>query len=233
MIKTSVVIICYNEEKNLRKLISQSLRLIKENKNLEIIIVENGSTDQSKKIILKENSIHRNKLKFVYVKKNKGYGFGIISGLIKTNGEVIGWTHGDDLKLYSKITKVLKLITYKKRFFLKGYRIGKRPLLDLFFSYSFNFTSSIFLKKFLWEIMAHPTFFSLDLFSKFKKPPNDFSLDLYVYFFAKLYKFKINRFKYKYTPRKHGVSSWNVNFFSKIKLASKFISYLNRLKNLK
>tara|TARA_B110000003_G_scaffold273877_1_gene312477 strand:- start:839 stop:1528 length:690 start_codon:yes stop_codon:yes gene_type:complete len=227
MVKVSLIILCYNEEKNLKKIISQSRKLLKKNSNLEILIVENGSIDNSKNILLE---IKEKKIKFIFVKKNQGYGFGIKSGLKFTEGDVVGWTHGDDDRLYNNINKILHKINYKKKFFLKGFRLGKRPIIDLFFSYSFNLISSFFLKTFLWEITAHPTFFSYDLYKKFKRAPNDFALDLYIYFLAKKNKYKINRFKYRYNKRKKGISSWNKNIFSQIYLAKRYILYLNKLK---
>ena len=78
MVKVSLIILCYNEEKNLKKIISQSIKLLKKNSNLEILIVENGSIDNSKNILLE---IKEKKIKFIFVKKNQGYGFGIKSGI--------------------------------------------------------------------------------------------------------------------------------------------------------
>ena len=93
--KISISILCFNEHKNVKILIKQSKKLIKKYKNLQIIFVDNGSTDNTGKI-LEKMSISKN-LKKVFIKKNIGYGFGVIKGLSRGNGDVIGWTHGDDL----------------------------------------------------------------------------------------------------------------------------------------
>ena len=225
--KISVIILCFNESKNLKYLISQSKKLIKV-KNIEIIFVDNGSTDNSKKILKKIPKSKYIKVKFV--KKNIGYGYGILSGLNVAKGDIIGWTHGDDLDFFDKMKTILKTKFHYKYFFLKGYRIGKRPLIDTFFSYGFNIVSSFFLQKKLWEITAHPTFFSKNLFYKYKKYlPYDFSIDLYLFYFAKKDHYNVKRIKFDYNERKLGVSSRNKNFFSKIKLMINYISKILRL----
>ena len=226
--KISVVIICYNEKKNLKSLIFQSKKLIKKYKNIEVIFVNNGSSDGSNKVF--DKMFGSKMLKLVSIKKNKCYGHGIICGLKKAKGDIIGWTHGDDLNFFYKFQIILNKKLKKNNFFLKGYRTGKRPLLDTFFSYGFNITSSIILRKNLWEITAWPTLFSKKLFTKYKKIlPNDFSLDLFLYYLAKNNRYLIKRVNFPYKDRKHGVSKWNKNFLSKINLSIKYVFKIFKL----
>ena len=93
-IKLSLVIPCFNEIKNLPDLIGACERLYTCEKNIEIIIVENGSTDGSAKK-LKSFAEKIDWLKVVYIKKNIGYGHGVKAGLTVACGDVIGWTHAD------------------------------------------------------------------------------------------------------------------------------------------
>ena len=226
--KISVSILCFNERNNLKTLIKQSRKLIKKKKNLQIIFVDNGSTDGTSKI-LKKITKSKN-LKSVFIKKNKGYGYGIIKALSQADGDIIGWTHGDDLNFYKKMNVILDLNFNYKNFFFKGFRKGKRPLLDTIFSYGFNIISSIFLRKKLWEITAYPTLFSKNLFKNYKNYlPYDFSIDLYLFFLAKKNCYNIKRLEFKYDHRKQGISSWNNNFFSKIKLMINYILQILRL----
>lgn len=226
--KISVVIICYNELKNLTSLFHQSKKLIKQFNNIEIIFVDNGSSDGSKEVFKK--AFKSKMLKLIYVKKNKGYGHGIIKGLEAATGDLIGWTHGDDLRFFTKFKIILNNKLEKNYFFIKGYRIGRRPFLDTFFSYSFNIISSIFLRKKLWEITAHPTLFSKNLFKQYKKIlPNDFSIDLFLYYLAKKNRYLIKRLNFPYKSRKHGASKWNKNFLSKINLTIKYVFKIFKL----
>ena len=89
-IDLSIIIPSYNEKNNLKFLINKSNKLISKNKTLEIILVDNGSTDGSKNFLqfLQPPST---RLKIVRVKKNIGYGYGIKYGLKHANGEIVSW----------------------------------------------------------------------------------------------------------------------------------------------
>jgi glycosyltransferase involved in cell wall biosynthesis len=79
----SIIIPCYNESANLPTLAQKCVELLKSNSDVEIILVDNGSKDDSKSIL--SNLININSdvnLKTVHVETNIGYGFGILSGLI-------------------------------------------------------------------------------------------------------------------------------------------------------
>ena len=91
--KISLVIPCYNEEKSLQELHYRCNDLAKKI-NVEIIFVNNGSTDNSKKIFTSLSRINKNFL-YLNLNKNKGYGGGILEGLKKAKGNYIGWTHAD------------------------------------------------------------------------------------------------------------------------------------------
>ena len=228
MIEYSIILLCYNEGKNLNHLIKESKKLIK-NFPVEIIFVDNGSTDNTN-IILRDKLKKNNKIKSISVKKNIGYGYGVICGLNKANGKLIGWTHGDDLDFKKKLIEIFTSNNQIKKIFIKGFRVGKRPLTEIIFSYGFNVISTICLRRFFWEITATPTIFSKNLFLKYKKLlPYDFSIDLYLYFFAKKNNYKIKRFNFLYKKRKFGVSSWNKNLFSKFKLSINYILKIIKL----
>ena len=53
----SLIIPCFNEEKNIKKLFNKLDSLIKEhsNEDIEIVIVNNGSTDNSEALIKQHN----------------------------------------------------------------------------------------------------------------------------------------------------------------------------------
>lgn len=82
----SIVIPCYNEEKYIEEtikkvFISETLGIKK-----EIIVVNDGSTDNTSKIL---NKI-RGKYKIVVInKKNEGKGSALKDGFIKTSGEIV------------------------------------------------------------------------------------------------------------------------------------------------
>ena len=80
----SVIIPCYNEEKTIIEL----LKKVKNNpyKNIEIILVDDSSTDGTRKILEVNNSLYD---KILFNKKNYGKGFSIKTGINEANGEMI------------------------------------------------------------------------------------------------------------------------------------------------
>ena len=91
--KLSIVIPCYNEEKNIPFLLKKFSEIIS-NEDLEVILVNNGSTDNSQKV-LEELIPNYSFARTVLVPVNKGYGYGILQGLKETKGTFVGWTHAD------------------------------------------------------------------------------------------------------------------------------------------
>ena len=85
--KISLIIPCYNEEKSLEELHSKCKDLTKKI-DVEIIFVNNGSTDNSK-IILSFLSKKNKNFVYLNIDENKGYGGGILEGLNKSKGDLV------------------------------------------------------------------------------------------------------------------------------------------------
>ena len=83
--KLSVIIPCYNEEKTIDIILD---KVIKNNyTNKEIIVIDDNSIDNSRKIIEKYK---KNKIfKFIFNKKNRGKGFCIRSGIKIADGDIV------------------------------------------------------------------------------------------------------------------------------------------------
>ena len=184
----SLVIPCFNEANNLPILMEKCKKVL-ENKDNEIVLVDNGSTDNSESIFKAYLNIYPN-LKIVKIENNIGYGNGILKGLKAAKGTFLGWTHAD---LQTNPEDALKGLEFLKNdhTFVKGRRYG-RPLFDRIFTVFMSIFETILLGKRLSDINAQPTIFSRKFFETWENPPNDFSLDLFAYYFAKknkLYEF--------------------------------------------
>ena len=83
----SVIIPNYNEEKTLEIIINKVVKQ-KENINLEIIVVDDFSSDKSREILKKLKSIEKID-HLIFHEKNYGKGFAIQSALAKCSGEII------------------------------------------------------------------------------------------------------------------------------------------------
>lgn len=231
--KYSIVVPCYNEEKNLRKLVSEfEKNLISKKNNVEVILVNNGSKDGSLKL-MEELQKKNNFIKIVNVEENQGYGYGILQGLKETTGDYIGWIHADLQFNPSEIVKAIEYIEnndYPKNVFIRGKRTN-RPLLDTIFTIGMSIYESIILGVRLWDINAQPTLILREFYNTWENPPYDFSLDLYAYYNAKIQKQKIYRYKVLQHEREEGNSSWNTGMKSRIKLIKRVLEYSKKLKN--
>ena len=223
----SLVIPCFNEEENLPGLIDRCLELIN-SLDCEVIIVNNGSTDNSAKTLsrLIEPNIN---LRAINIEENIGYGHGILTGLRDAKGEILGWTHADLQTDPLDCIDALSHFDRNNELFVKGKR-GGRSLFDTFFTVCMSIFESILLKTLMWDINGQPTLFRKEFFASWEDPPEDFSLDLYGYYMAKLQKVKIKRISVYFGKRFSGVSSWNSGLKSRVKFIKRTISYSFKIK---
>ena len=218
-----VVIPCFNEGKNLKKLISECESVIKlSGFQVGFILVDNGSTDGSDKTFL-ELVAGNDSIKCVSLAHNQGYGGGILAGLEQASAPITGWTHAD---LQTPLADCLLGVSQIQNGedFAKGRRTGRRTS-DKLFSLGMGLFESFLFGRGLFEINAQPTIFRTELVKKWKNPPTDFSLDLYALVMAGKGGFKIARFPVKFLPRQFGESKWNLGFRSRVKFIRRTLSY--------
>lgn len=226
----SLVIPCYNEAKNLPLLLSRCSKLIEQaDCSIEVVIVNNGSSDKSDQILEQLLPAHPG-CRVVQVDVNEGYGHGILAGLRSCSADVIGWTHAD---LQTDPLDVLPALAMFEssgsNLFIKGKRYG-RKLSDVFFTIAMSVFETLLLRTRLWDINAQPTMFSRSFFETWADPPKDFSLDLYAYYTARRAKVTVLRHPVKFGDRIHGASSWNVDWASKKKFIKRTIDFSLELK---
>ena len=119
MPKFSVIIPVYNTEKYLERCLESVLN--QNFKNYEIIIINDGSTDGSKKIIEKYLKKHKNII-YIENKSNKGLSNARNNGVLESNGEYLLFLDSDDYynegflkKLNVNIKDNVDVIKYKIR----------------------------------------------------------------------------------------------------------------------
>lgn len=232
--KLSVIVPCYNEARNIPLILSGFDKVL-DRKDVEVVLVNNGSTDDSKEVFEKLLPQYAF-AKLVDVPKNQGYGYGIISGLQKANGTYIGWTHADmqtDPKDVIKALEIIENDDEEVNIYVKGDRKG-RPFFDQFFTSGMSFFETIYMGEKLHDINAQPNIFHRNFFKSWENPPHDFALDLYALYMAKKQKIKVIRFDVLFPERIHGSSSWNTGFAAKKKFIKRTLDFSAKLKkNLK
>ena len=128
----SLVIPCYNEAANL-PLLLERCKLLAATPGVEVLLVENGSTDSTAEVLEKLLPKFMG-CRSICVEKNQGYGFGIVSGLKAARGKILGWTHADMQTDPLDALRGLELFEkHGYEIFVKGHRYG-RPFMDVIFS---------------------------------------------------------------------------------------------------
>ena len=230
----SLIIPCYNEQENLPLLFKKLLEIHLE--CLEIILVDNGSTDNTSQII--ENFIKDNEscIKILKIEKNIGYGHGIMSGVRKASGKIIAWTHADLQTDPQDVVNAYQAFVSKngdRNFILKGRR-KKRKFFDHLFTSLMSIISSIAFNIKLSDINAQPKLFHRDFIKLIQDAPYDFSLDLFVLIKAYQKNYTILEFPVLFKDRKYGNAKGGDSLLGKVKLTIRTLAYIYRLRiNLK
>ena len=209
----SLVIPCYNEEKNLPILINKYKKFLINPRN-ELVLVNNGSVDDTEKFFKKLTKIKN--IKICRVKKNIGFGYGLKKGLLASSGKILIYSHADLEVNPNDIIKSIKLFEknrYNKKIFIKGNRIklikNNWTYIDIFFSYGYTLLNLILFRKNIYDIHGMPVVFSKKLLKNLNYFPNEFSIDLALYVHALKNHYKVIRFPVNFNKnkRKYGEGS--------------------------
>jgi glycosyltransferase involved in cell wall biosynthesis len=215
-INLSLILPCFNEEKNIPYLYKELIEIPFNHINSELILVNNGSTDSTSDSIdniIKINNTKKNNIfiKKIDLQKNAGYGGGIIAGLNLAQGDYIGWAHADLQTPLHDFFKLYQFIKDKKNIFGKGKRINNRGF-DGLVSRFHEKLASIILGFEMKEINAQPKIFSKDVLDYFTNMPKKWTtLDTYAYYSCLRKNVKIVEIEVVFKNRIYGQSKWKNN----------------------
>ncbi|MBI2145824.1 glycosyltransferase family 2 protein [Candidatus Woesearchaeota archaeon] len=228
----SVVIPCYNEGPNVQ-LTLERFRQVKGDLKLELIMVDNGSTDDTADILLEElQKPEYSFAKSIKVQRNVGYGFGIISGLKESSADIIAYSHADmQCDPLDVIDGYHKLATQSspQSHLVKGRR-RERKVIPKILTTCFHILATAIFWKIYPDINGQPKVFHREFLNKLVYLPHDFNLDFYVLYKAKKEKINIINIPVDYRDRQYGESKWAFSHLSKLKTINKFINYMVLLK---
>ena len=87
------------------------------------------------------------------------------------------------------VSLVISCFNEENNFLIKGNRVDLRrnnwKLFEIFITYSMSIFETVLFQRILYDIHAQPVIFHKDFLLKWKNPPNDFLIDLYIYYLAK------------------------------------------------
>ena len=230
----SLIIPCFNEEPNIDKLL-ESLELIIEKhqeEKIELIIVDNGSTDNSYSKITKSKLFLANKINILKIEKNIGYGNGVYQGIKFSKGNYIAWCHSDlqlDPNDVIKIFKKYKMELLNKNCIIKGKRTN-RNFMDTFFTFGMTLLTYFLFHVKLNDINAQPKMFHRNFLKFLEDSPKDFSFDFFFLLKAKQNNYKIYEFPVTWHGRYAGEAKGGDSIKLKLKLTARTLNYMIKLK---
>ncbi len=133
----SIVIPAYNDSKSIEKLVEEVDSITKKiTDSYEIIVLDDGSKDDTKKVVLKLANQYK-KLKFLIHEKNKGYGRTLKTLYENSKGDFVINLPGDNQIPAENITRFMK-VTHDKDVVI-GYRKKRmdsiiRKIYSLFYN---------------------------------------------------------------------------------------------------
>ena len=229
--RLSIVLPCYNESRNL-PLLLERYRESWEDLPAELLLVENGSTDDSAATLdrLLATGLYPF-ARVVQVPVNRGYGFGIMSGLCDARGEFVAFSHADMQCAAGDVFAAFHMLCASpnpEKSLIKGRRHG-RHWRDRMITAAMSVIAFALLGRRLTDINAQPKIFHRSLLDSLKHPADGFELDLYVLYTAASYGFTIRTVPVAFPPRIHGASNWAFSLASRCRFIGQTIQYMFEL----
>ncbi|MBS1970396.1 MAG: glycosyltransferase family 2 protein [Bdellovibrionales bacterium] len=212
----SLVIPLWNEEKNIPSLIesiqNSGLSL---SENFELILVNNGSQDQTGYLI-DQAAKTRPWIHNVHLDRNLNYGGGIQVGIEKSKNNFVGFIPGDLQVAPSDVVVLwetcLNMIKNgQKEFLVKGFRAKRYDGISIqFVSFVYTFLANLILKIHTKDLNALPKIFNKSLYFKIHGTKiNTFVFDAQMMLTAKQQNTAVYELPVMFHARREGVSSWS------------------------
>lgn len=207
----SIVLPCYNESRNIPFIVERLSKHWTEI-NFELILVNNGSTDDTDKVLKRLKKKYEN-IRVVTIEKNIGYGYGIMSGLRAARADFVAYSHADIQTPPEDVIKAFKIIREAsldrklESVLIKGKRINRREE-EQFLTDAYTKIAYVMLGYKIYDVNGQPKLFHKKLLDKLTRPPLDFSFDLYLLYKAIQNGYEIKTFPVDFGLRIHGESKW-------------------------
>jgi len=201
----SLVLPVQNHADIIASVVEKIVKILKKIKiDYELVIVENGSTDNTLKVL--KNLARKNKKIKVVISK-PGYGQAVVYGLNQTKGKYICYMPSDGQCDASVLLKVIKTIQRPEVDLVKVFRTSRESVLRKNISINFNLLANVLFFLRFWDINASPTCFKKVNLKKLSLLAKDSFLDTELLIKARYLKWKIVRIPMENFNRAGGKST--------------------------
>ena len=220
----SLVIPCYNEEANIE---TEAIQLVNEltnsNISFEITLVDNGSYDNTAQI-LNDLKNRYSQINIVTIKKNEGYGWGIIKGLKNCTGSYVGFLCADGQISPKDVINVFRKLKSENLDLCKVKRIKRYDgLYRLFLSKSYNFLFHFLFPVSTNDVNGTPKIMKYNCYKKLDISSKDWFIDTEIMVKAKIFGFKIGEVPVEFKKREKGKS--NIKFTIVFEFVRNLVKY--------
>lgn len=203
----SLIIPAYNEEGNLDFTIHNIVDIFnKNNVSYELIIVDNGSTDNSFSVIhqLKKEIPEVRSIK---IYPNIGYGNGVIQGLKIAKGDILGFIPADGQTKPKDVLNIYLKVKESDVEICKGIRVVRNDnFTRKLISFIYNSAFKLMFYCPYRDINSPPKIFKRDFYETANLKSKDWFLDAEIMLKAYWGKYKAEEVPIVFLPRKNGWS---------------------------
>jgi len=202
----SIFLPAYNEADNIKKSIGALLGSVSGIGDVELIVVDDGSSDQTPEIVRQLASADK-RIRLVRHRKNIGYGGAIATGLRASKKDWIFFADSDGQFNYRQITKFIN--SSKDYDMVIGYRLKRAdPTLRIINSKIFNLAVKIIYRFWVKDVNCAFKLMRYEVYQNIKPIGSKGALvSAEILIKAKRKKYRILELPVKHLPRKKGVQT--------------------------
>lgn len=203
----SFVIPSYNEQENLEKSVGSAFNFLNNNfSDFEIIVVDDGSVDNTESICKDLVSQYKDKIVVLRHPKNRGYGAALRTGLFSAKKELVFYTDADNQFDIREITDFMPCISEYD--LIIGYRKNRQDnFIRKFCAFIYNRLIFLLFQLDVKDIDCSFKLFKRDSLKLLSIDRNEFFVDTELLLKAKLNNFKIKQLPVTHFPRSAGRST--------------------------
>jgi len=221
----SLVIPFYNEGENIERVVSDLIdNFEKGSIDYELVLVNNGSDDNSPQILENLAKENPDRIKIAQVSVNQGYGWGIINGLKIASGEYVGFMCGDGQIKPEDVILVYHQIEQENYDLVKVKRVSREGgLWRKIISLVYNRLFWVMFRVASLDINGTPKIFHKDCLERFQLTAKDWFIDAEIMIKAKYLNLKVGEVLVEFLRREQGKS--HVGFITILEFAKNMFNY--------